>query len=255
MSRRIRVIPYNAASASARELSRALGGKRIRLNNSRYIPRESDLLINWGNSNYVVTGTVQRLNLPACISLASNKLSTMMLLQEASVKTVEWTESRSEVFSWMDEGYHVYARKTLQGHSGNGIQLIYPDDSDIPNAKLYTKAITGKRREWRIHVVNGKVILVQKKKRRSGYDDNPDYSDIIRNHHTGWIYSVSDTESIGEEVLDSAVKSISSLGLDFGAVDIITQQDNHWVLEVNTACGLSGESTLNAYVEAFKEYT
>jgi hypothetical protein len=251
--RRIRVIPYKQASRSARELSRAIGGKCIRLNNSRYRPRQSDLLINWGNSSYPHTeGTM--LNEPYSVSLASNKLSTVMRLQDEGVKTVDWTRDPMEVYCWLNEGHTVYARTTLQGHSGSGIEVL-TGGVVIPGAKLYTKAITGKRREWRIHVCNGKVILIQKKKRRSGYNDNDDYSNDIRNVHTGWIYSVNDTEECPDSVISSAIDSVLALGLDFGGVDIISQRDDHWVLEVNTAVGLSGESTLNAYVEALKEYT
>ena len=252
--KRIRVIPYKQASASARALSQALGGKCIRLNNSRYRPRQGDLVINWGNSNYVIFGNIQQLNLPANVALASNKLSTMTILQEAGVKTVEWTVSPLIADEWLYDEYTVYARTKLQGHSGEGIEVLVAGD-EVVNAKLYTKAITAQRREWRIHICNGKVILTQKKKRRSGYNDNPDYSDTVRNFHTGWIYSVHDTQEVPDQILSAAVDSVHSLGLDFGAVDIITRQDDYWVLEVNTACGLGGESTLNAYVEAFKEYT
>lgn len=253
--KRIRVIPYNTASRSARDLSRALGGKRIRLNNSRYIQREDDLVINWGNSSYLTHGK-KIINDPANVKLACNKLSTVTLLTEAGIKTVDWTTDPMGAYWWLVDEHTVYARKTLQGHSGSGIEVLGDVEGGviIPQAKLYTKAITGKRREWRIHVCNGKVILTQKKKRRSGYNDNPEYSDTVRNHHTGWIYSL-DCSEVPEQILTAAIDSVHALGLDFGAVDIITKLDEYWVLEVNTACGLSGESTLNAYTKALLEYT
>jgi D-alanine-D-alanine ligase-like ATP-grasp enzyme len=46
--------------------------------------------------------------------------------------------------------------------------------------------------------------------------------------------------------------AVNHLGLDFGAVDMIynAKRNTYYVLEVNTACGLAGE-TLNKYVEVF----
>ena len=48
--------------------------------------------------------------------------------------------------------------------------------------------------------------------------------------------------------------AIKALGLDFGAVDIIYNEaeDQHYVLEVNTAPGLEG-TTLQKYTEAILE--
>jgi D-alanine-D-alanine ligase-like ATP-grasp enzyme len=49
--------------------------------------------------------------------------------------------------------------------------------------------------------------------------------------------------------------AIKSLGLDFGAIDMIynERRNQYYVLEVNTACGLTG-TTLDKYVEVFKEF-
>ena len=46
-----------------------------------------------------------------------------------------------------------------------------------------------------------------------------------------------------------------SLGLDFGAVDVIYKDGKWYVLEVNTAPNLTSQSdVLDRYVKAFKEY-
>ena len=49
---RIRVLPYKSYSNGAKALSRALGGKRLRLANSRFKARTGDVIINWGNSRF-----------------------------------------------------------------------------------------------------------------------------------------------------------------------------------------------------------
>jgi glutathione synthase/RimK-type ligase-like ATP-grasp enzyme len=47
--------------------------------------------------------------------------------------------------------------------------------------------------------------------------------------------------------------AVAALGLDFGGVDVIWNERRQmaYVLEVNTACGLEGQ-TVNDYAEAFR---
>jgi hypothetical protein len=123
----------------------------------------------------------------------------------------------------------------------------------MPHCPLYTKGVTGRRRELRVHVAFGQVILSQQKRRRDGYQEMPEYSNLVRNYDTGWIYATS-TVVMSDSTRDLALNSVSALGLDFGAVDIITQGDSAWVLEVNTAPGLQGESSRAAYATAFSDY-
>jgi len=47
---KVRVLPYSTVSGGARDLANALGGKRIRLKGSKYVPKDNDLVVNWGNS-------------------------------------------------------------------------------------------------------------------------------------------------------------------------------------------------------------
>ena len=53
-----------------------------------------------------------------------------------------------------------------------------------------------------------------------------------------------------------AISAVDSLGLDFGAVDIIwnESEDQYYVLEVNTAPGVEG-TTLQKYTEAILKCT
>ena len=180
----------------------------------------------------------------------------------ANVAQVEHTTDEAEAQRWVDAGDLVYARTRLQGHSGEGIVMCHRDPQtiegvggafqvveELPRAPLYTKGITAQRREFRLHVMNGVVTYVQQKKRENNYRENPNYSNVVRNYHTGWIYATSDIQP-NQAALDNAVAAVAALGLDFGAVDVITRQDAAWVLEVNTAPGLSG-TNLETYTENF----
>lgn len=255
---RIRLLPYKKGSNSAKILSRELGAKRLKLEGSKFRAREDDVIINWGNSSLLrlPVGSYRLLNFPPRVQDACNKVLTLEVLKEAGVDTVEFTTNKAEAQEWYSEGSQVYSRAILSGHSGKGITFNKTSENgceELVEAKLYTKAITGKRREFRIHVFKGEVIYCQTKKRRNGWRDNPKYCDEIRNRHTGWVYSL-DTEHVTEEMKTLAVNAVKALGLDFGGVDIISKEGKSYVLEINTACGLSNPSTLEAYSKAINKY-
>lgn len=120
------------------------------------------------------------------------------------------------------------------------------------NAPLYVKYIK-KQQEYRVHVFNGSVIDVQRKMRRTDTPDE-DVNWQVRNHSNGFIFGREGVE-LSPTALTMCVASVQALGLDFGAVDMIHNErsDTYYVLEVNTACGLTG-TTLEKYKTAILEY-
>lgn len=268
----IAILPYGP-SDSVRDLAAAItagGGNAVRLRRegSTFRGRDGELMVNWGNSNIAdntlgtIRGQARLLNTPGAIRNASMKTTAFDLMDAANVAQVEFTTDRAVAQRWKEEGALVYARTRLQGHSGEGIVMCHRDPQtidgvggafqvveELPQAPLYTKGITVQRREFRIHVVNGVVTYVQQKKRENNYRENPNYSNVVRNYHTGWIYATSDVQP-NDAALAAAVAAVQALGLDFGAVDVITRQNDAWVLEVNTAPGLSG-TNLETYTNNF----
>jgi len=282
-----RIYPYKPGSASVRLLKSELGAKIIKLTNSRYRPRPEHVVINWGNSHnpsWLSSATV--LNKPDAVATASNKLSCFVKLKEQSVPTVPFTTSIDEATEWLEQGSKVFTRLTLNGHSGEGIQVVEPPANDnqfldeiasrlwergyeylseqvmdeqrsfnglLSSAPLYTRAVTN-HGEYRVHVFNGEVILYQKKsRRREGEEvDAPDESEsLVRNLASTWVYRTGSLRRL-ERVEQLAIDAVRSLGLDFGAVDIIKdEQGNVYVLEVNTAPGISNTETRAAYINAF----
>jgi len=124
----------------------------------------------------------------------------------------------------------------------------------LPDAPLYTQAVNNNG-EYRVHVFDGEVILYQKKSRRVDEETGEvitaegEAADV-RNLASNWIYRTGNLNKL-DRVEDLAVEAIQALGLDFGAVDIIMDNDGDvFVLEVNTAPGLGNTDTLEAYVEA-----
>lgn len=266
---RVRILPYGP-SESVNALKEGLFSQGINLlklstrGASRFRGRSGDVIINWGNSTFDgrdVLGNARVLNNLEAVRRASMKTTAFETMVGNQVSCVPHTTSREEAQEWLDNGDLVYARTVLQGHSGEGIVVchrggqlgVFPDSvsvsDELPQARLYTQGFTVQRREFRIHVMNGVVTYVQQKKREGGYQENPNYSNLVRNYHTGWIYATSNIAP-NQAALDNAIRAVASLGLDFGAVDVITRGEDAWVLEVNTAPGLQG-TNLETYVNNF----
>lgn len=248
----LKIIPYKMGSKSARELARALGVLRIRT--PGYVQKRTDFIVNWGASDPNVLGMFYRqwLNLPHAVEKAANKLWTLQALQQASVPCPEFTTNQMEAFGWAED-VKVVVRHTLTGHSGQGIEIVRPEHNCMPLAPLYTKYFK-KQQEYRVHVFNGRVIDVTQKKRPSDYLEDDGHNPLIRNHSNGWIFCRTDVVAPAC-VLDSSIRAVACLGLDFGAVDIGFNTDTGQcaVFEVNSAPGLEN-TTLDRYVEALTPY-
>lgn len=243
----MKIYPYSSASASAKALAEALGIKRC-LREGGPI-RDKDFIINWGCHRIhreVDCRTI--LNLPMSVAIAGNKLKTFKVL-DGTVGIPEWTESAEKASEWLKEGFLVVAREVLTGHSGEGITILQEDD-EVIEAPLYTKYIP-KKNEYRIHVFRDNAFFIQRKARNKEIPDEQ-VNWQVRNHGNGFIFAHKDVE-ITDEAKDVAIMAVKTLGLDFGAVDLVQNvKTKKWaVLEVNTACGLSGE-TVEKYVEQFK---
>lgn len=246
-----RIYAYKQGSASALALAQGLGIKVLKHEGSKYKPKVGrDMVINWGCSELPeLFKDVAVINKPEVVKCASNKLSFFEAVQ-GDVMTPDFTTDTLVVQAWLDDGQTVVVRHKLNGHSGEGIEII-KGDVDIPEAKLYVKYVP-KKDEYRVHVLAGQVVDVQRKARNKEVaDDQVNWQ--VRNHHNGFIFVRGDVEA-PPPVLEQAVKAVEVCGLDFGAVDIIWN-DKHksaYVLEVNTAPGLTG-TTLEGYINRFKE--
>lgn len=168
------------------------------------------------------------------------------------VRTPEFTTSREEAFRWLIKGNTVVERHILNGNSGAGIRLVEPNgEEELSKAPLYVKYVP-KKQEYRIHVCGGEAVDIQRKARRKDVADE-DINWKIRNHDNGFIFARNEDGVVPPDVIVQAINSVKLLGLDFGAVDVIfnDKEQQAYVLEVNTAPGLSG-STLEGYVSRFK---
>ena len=243
----MKLLAYKNGSKSARALANALDIKLLK----KHGKPVTDTVINWGCSKAerILEGEV--INSPVAVALAVDKLKTFQILQ-GRVPLPKWTTELVEASRWLAEGVSVVARTKLNGHSGQGIIILDPNKPVmIPKAPLYTTYIK-KVQEYRLHVCNDEVFFIQRKA-RALHVPKEGVNWQIRNHANGFIYAHKDVE-IDPAAYNIAIMAVRSLGLHFGAVDLIMDFDgDFFVLEVNTACGLEG-TTLEKYVEQFKRF-
>lgn len=249
----MKLYPYKAGSKSAKALAEALGIKRLKLDGSLW-KKPQELVLNWGSSSITNRNWFDEqifLNCPLAVKDASNKRSTFRKLNGIS-PIPPWSETKEGALKWLLEGITdtVVCRTILTGHSGAGIVLA-DNPENVVDAPLYT-AYLKKKNEYRLHVMHDNVFFVQRKARsREVPDEQVNWK--IRNHKNGFIYAHKDVD-VPAIAKQAAITAVATLGLDFGAVDMLEDKHGHfYVLEINTACGLEG-TTLEKYCEQFRKF-
>jgi glutathione synthase/RimK-type ligase-like ATP-grasp enzyme len=112
---------------------------------------------------------------------------------------------------------------------------------------LYVEFIPNER-EYRLHVIGGMVVSVQRK-----YLERPHLSEggFVKNHAHGYVFKTPE-RGLNASRHRAAIQAVELLGLDFGAVDMVVDHEGkEYVLEVNTAPALSPKR-IEQYVTALR---
>lgn len=245
--------PYKLSSESARllasNLREKLGRRVLRVTpNGRFISKSSDWILNWGCSNEPNWryDSNRIFNKPESVAKAANKLKTFNTLATRGLSCVQYTSNKEVVHNWLQQGRIVFARTSLTGSGGRGIQVLRDVYAEIPQAPLYT-LYQRKDQEFRVHVFGNEIIDVSEKRRVREFEQSADQK-LIRNHDNGWVFC---HDGINEPInlRRLALECIRVVELDFGAVDIISNEGQCYILEVNTAPGIEGQ-TVERYANA-----
>lgn len=240
-------------SNGARELAEELGVRRLASNGTKVLSNR-DSVVNWGSTAPlpVRTRAATIINTPEAIAEVSNKLTFFNKMEEVRLGdrriTPKFFTSRSDARDYLRaKGGAIVCRTVLNGSGGAGI-VIAEAEGQLVEARLYTRYIP-KQDEYRIHIMRGNVIDRQRKARRLS-EDNADWK--VRNLENGFIYVRGDVRPPAC-VIDVAKKCMENLSLDFGAVDVVynAQGNRAYVLEVNSAPGLEGQTVVN-YANALR---
>lgn len=249
--KRYRILPYKQGSKSAKALADALGGKVLKLEGSKFKPKDGDVIINWGctiaNASTALNGDLGPLK------EATNKLLFFKnMAEKAPGLTPKFWTKKEDI---PHEEYPIVCRTILSGHSGAGI-VISDLPADAPTCQLYVK-YEKKKDEYRVHC--GKIplgdhfgyviISVQRKAKRLGAED---VNWKVRSHDNGFVF-IRNNISPPPRVLEVALESFKASSLDFGAIDVIwnDKKEQAYVLEINTAPGLEGQ-TITDYATFFR---
>lgn len=194
--------------------------------------------VRWGNKNPFVNPSVNELDSLASLGSKHDQLARMAA---CAVQVPDYGLITPEYCTWVAPRNRIFRK--LSHHAGNDNPYIVMKDYHISRTEIggydYWMDYIRKIGEFRIHVFNGEVIRVQKKRRVNSGVSN----DRIRTSVNGWVSVEVDNSYMAGWPADihlQAGAAVRALGLVFGAVDVLVDKNNKvWVLEVNTAPGLN----------------
>lgn len=182
------------------------------------------------------------INKPGAVGAASNKRLALVKMAEAGVPIPALVRATNGRLLY--PGYPVIGRPD-QHSKGKQLWLCTSqremDRASRLGATHFMKKIEAPY-EFRVHVIGGNSVKMTQKVGGRGF---------IRNHRYGWRF-MGPTIERRDPAREAAKKAVAALGLDFGAVDVLFDGTNAWVLEVNTAPSLM-DTTLDTYVKTIKE--
>jgi glutathione synthase/RimK-type ligase-like ATP-grasp enzyme len=98
-------------------------------------------------------------------------------------------------------------------------------------------------REYRVHIFKGRSIRLSEKRHGETGDTA----------HGNYITVRPDPEHNIRHVREAAKRAVEAVGLDFGAVDVLANNNECWVLETNASPGIGG-SLPKLYADTFTKW-
>lgn len=236
-------IYHKSTCVTGKAIAKALGFRSFGKRPVRNVNQDFPVLLRWGSSYPLNAAT--EINPWQAITLAAHKYNALKAMKDAGVSTIAFSKNAADIWN---AGYEeVYCRANY-GSKGKDIKII-PRGNHLHHADLFTGFVEA-HREYRIHVVNERVIRVQGK--YLDYPEQDKNNGRIRNHANGYRFKTPQKKLKPEREQD-AILAVKALGLDFGAVDMILGKDNqHYILEVNTGPACS-PMTAQVYCAALAE--
>jgi len=177
-----------------------------------------------------------------------DKIAQYRWFEAQGLSALEYTTDREVAIDWVSDGEVVVARHLLMSSCGKGITVHV--EPDIGWAPVYTK-YKKKKREFRVHVFQERVVAIVEKKARSDWNGVRDTH--IRNLANGYVFCQNPV-NLPEGIGALAIAAGKVVGSDFKGVDIgyNEKKNDLFVIEVNSAPGIEG-SNVEAYVKAIEE--
>ncbi len=264
---------FETATVLADAMSKRIENFRATTNIIRFIKKRkrikpTDVLIRWGTTRDPIVDDIFEkkgalvINESCALENNTNKLQSLVLFKEAKVSCPNFWEDARKITK-----FPVFGR-SANHKGGKDIVLIKGsnvlernDYAKIPKKAFYTEFINAKD-EYRVHVMFGKVVRVTKKVYRGHDRFQEEIEDqcTVRNDTYGWGMKAVDLDKFtvdNPELLYHSCIAVASVGLDFGAVDVIVREGDNkpFVLEVNSSPRLNSVGTeiyVNSFIEKLK---
>lgn len=280
-------------------------GKRLaedlKISGNTKKPSGVDVVIGWGTKtkkDVSFPSNVHVFNHPDNIKANRNKFTALGLMAEAEQRVaVKPFVAAKSVMAALDTTTSdislplIGRRNYHQGGAGFWLCLTKSMvNRAIEQGCQYFQNFIDIEHEFRLHIVNGKLIYAQKKVERDNMEEafiaqttdnvknaaerngtqidestlelaakqmakkQSGHADlVVRSNTRGYRFSNVKLSSVNKNLMAEALKALEALKLQFGAVDCCIDTDGScWIIEVNTGPGLEGTS-LKRYIDALGE--
>lgn len=242
-----RILYHKTGGPSARRLGDFMGVKAA----SKYDSdtERPDWLVRYGSGRAVPLKPSQGvINSRGAICALNGRLSQMEQMRECKVPVPNvWLTSG--VVGNMFGGPKLGRKEGTNSQTTGGKDITFiPAGTPVsPKHGDFIVAFIPKQRQFRVHSLLGKTRV------RELIPDSPELRELpVWNYDAGFTFRVPDSP-VPSFLAPIATQAVASLNLDFGAVDIILCDGQPYVLEVNTAPGLS-DATLEWYASTLAPF-
>lgn len=245
------ILYSNTTAPTGRQIRDALG-----IGGSTRDPGDrQDHLIRWGSTTRVQYRARNVMNSANAIGRATNKLGSLEIMREHHVTTPDVFLRDVSPNRIPADMFPLLGRRT--NHTQGRDIVLCMQREDVARAvehglsDYFTRYIPTSR-EFRVHVFRGEVIKISEKVLTNVQEFRLPW---VRNFENGYTFrNPRDMTNVLSNTLSTqATGAVESLGLTFGAVDIVVGDDaTAYVLEVNTGPSL-GDNSLAVYVRKFAE--
>lgn len=225
--------------------AKSLSARAIRLAEGRKLrTSDGDLVINWGVAPFETTTPVKTLN-------NQQKLGKASVLDRLVANNLPVPKWQTCSFAPNNEDYPVLLRKN-NGYGGSDIIFCEDEESFLNNRMtrdFWTKYID-KKYEFRLHIFGGDVIQITRK-----VAESEEAEEHVAWNHTYGFRQVTYRNAFVEMALTNIGKQIYEIfDYDFFTVDVIADDvGNFYILELNTASGITAENRVDLYLDKFME--
>lgn len=226
-------------------LSKMQNKPRVTIGNKK----NADVAIRWGCTASFPSNIV--INKAASIAASSNKPNARNTFAANDV-VIPATSNTSQGIANLPDGSYVI--RPIAHYGGNN--FIVADDKREAVAEFnrmarrhggaYCSLLIKKTNEYRVHVAHGKVLGIQEK-------PLPENGHRANMSIVGIPWTVLRQDAWSAKMCRMAINAVKSVGLDFGAVDIIKgpAKSEFYVLEINTSPQIASEIISEKYAKYF----